>query len=116
MRAGAGQERMRSDLAVEFCGPAARNGTATIRTIALRGDAIVRNAIAAALDHCLGATGATRVFPLAYHAGKIAGIDVAQAGLAADLDGAEQVFGSRVARAGHFVIAMERCDVPRNIS
>ncbi len=38
------------------------------------------------------------VFPIADHAGKIAGVDVAQAGLVADFDGAQQVFGVGIAR------------------
>src|SRR5580658_1859214 len=61
------------------------------------------------------AVGASRVFPFADHAGEIAGVDVAKSGLAADFDGAQQVFGVGVARIGHLIVAVEGGDVPGNV-
>ncbi len=63
------------------------------------------------------ALGAARVFPLFDHAGEIAGVDVTEAGVAADLDRAQEIFDGRVALiiALHFVIGVEGGDVPRDV-
>ena len=57
------------------------------------------------------------VFPAADLAGKVSGVDVAEAGLAADFDGLQQI--CNVGVAGdiilHFVVAVEGGHVPRNV-
>jgi hypothetical protein len=42
-----------------------------------------------AFDQNFVTLGAARAFPLAYPSGKIAGVDVTEAGFAADFDGAQ---------------------------
>jgi len=103
------------DLAFEAGGPAAGDCSCTLRAAAVLGKEIVLDQVAVALDQRFVTSWAARVFPLANHAGKVAGVDVAKAGLAADFDGAEQIFRVRVTRAGHFVIAMKSGDVPGNV-
>ena len=73
--------------------------------------------VAVAFDQSFAAVRAARVFPLGDLAGEIAGIDVAEAGLAADFDGAEKVVRGGVARdiVLHFVVAVKGGDVPGNV-
>ena len=104
-------------MAFETRGPAAGDRGGTVRTVAIGGEAIILDQIAVALDQSFMALRAARVFPLADHAGKIAGVDVAEARLAADFDGLQQIFDSGVAGdiVLHFVIAVKGGDVPRDI-
>src|SRR5580698_11504456 len=87
------KERMGGDLTLEAGGPAAGDWGCAVGTVAVLGQAIVFDQVAVAFDQGFIAVGASRVFPFADHAGEIAGVDVAKSGLAADFDGAQQVFG-----------------------
>jgi hypothetical protein len=68
-----------------------------------------------ALDQNLPASDALCVFETLDHARQIAGIDVAQAGVAADFRGADQIFRLRVRGIVHFVVFVERGDMPGNL-
>src|SRR5271167_1589862 len=107
------QERVRGDLAVELCRPAAGNRRGTGWTTAVRGQAVIFDQVAAAPDQRLAALRAARVLPISDHAGKIASVDIAQARPLADLRGSQQVFGVRIARdiVLHFVVAVKCGDV-----
>jgi hypothetical protein len=106
-----------SDLAVEAWGPAAGDCGGAVGATAVGGEAVIFDEIALALDQSLAALRTARVLPIADHARKIAGVDVAQAGLAADIDGAQEVVGGGVARdiVLHFVVAVKSRDVPGNV-
>ena len=116
-RALARQERTGGDLTFEAGRPATGNRGCTLGTMTVRCKPIVFDQVAVALDQSLVALRTARVFPLADHAGKIAGIDVAKSGLAADFDGAQQVFRIRVAGdiVLHLVVAVKGGDVPGNV-
>src|ERR1700722_15455220 len=103
------QERARGDLTVEASRPASRNFRGTLGTTSLRGEAVTFDQITVALDQSFAALRAARVFPIANRARKIAGVEVAQAGVLADFDGAQQVFGIRIARdiVLHLVVAVK---------
>src|SRR5580704_319890 len=111
------QERTGGNLTLEAGGPAARDRGCAVGTGAVGSQAVLFYQVAAAFDQSCMALRAARVFPGADHAGKIASIDVAEARLAADFDGAQQVFGIRVARdiVLHFVVAVKGGDVPGNV-
>jgi len=117
MRSLARRERVGGDLTFEARGPVTGDWRCTLGAVAVGSEAVVFDQVAVALDQSFIALRAARVFPLADHAGKVAGVDVAKAGLATDFDGAEQVFDVRVARdiVLHFVVAVEGGDVPGDI-
>src|SRR5580704_12082623 len=114
-RSLARQERMGGDLACEAGGPATGNWSGTLGTVAIRGEAVIFDQVAVALDQRLLALRTARVFPRADQTGKIASIDVAKTRLAADFAGSQQVFRVRVAGIGHFVVAVKGGDMPRNV-
>src|SRR5580658_179488 len=83
------QERARSDLTVEASRPASRNFRGTVGTTSLCGEAVIFDQITVALDQSFAALRTARVFPVADPTGKVAGVEVAQAGVLADFDGAQ---------------------------
>src|SRR5882762_4751910 len=106
---------MRSNLSVEVSGPAAWKLRRATWTSAIGSKPVVFNQVTVTLDQSLAALCAAGIFPLADFTGEISGVDVAQSRLLADFDGAQQIFGTGVAWAGHLVVAVERGDVPGNI-
>src|SRR5258706_12283978 len=79
--------------------PNAREQRVAIGAEAVGGYAIARDHETVALDHGGSAVMTAGVFALAYAAGQVAGIDVAQAGGLAVLDDPHEVFGGGVGRA-----------------
>lgn len=57
------------------------------------------------------------VFPAADLAGEVSGVDVAEAGLAADLDGLKKIVWARVSCdiVLHFIVAVKSGNVPGNV-
>ena len=110
-------ERVRGDLAVEFGGPAAGDLCGAAWAAAFGSEAVVFDQVSVAADQSFIAMRAARVFAIADPAGQISGIDVAQAGFAADFGGAQQVFrrGVALAFALHFVVAVKCGDVPGDV-
>ena len=84
-------ERAVGDLAVEVRGPAARDLGGAARATAVGCEAVVLNEISVAADQSLAALRATRIFPRADPAGKIAGINVTQARRLTDVGGSARV-------------------------
>src|SRR5205809_2373012 len=78
-RAAMRRERMVGDLALEFWCPPARNGRVARRAVSLRGEPIVLDEVAVALDQHFAAIVAAGVFEIADHARQVSGIDVTQA-------------------------------------
>ncbi len=111
------RERPGGDLTVELCGPPAGNLAGTTGAAAFGSQAVVLNEISVAADQRLTALRTTGVFPMADHAGKIAGIDVTQSGGKADFGGAQQIFGSGVAVTIplHLVVGVKCGHVPWNV-
>src|SRR5688572_21576116 len=84
-----------------------------IRTISIRLHAVLLHEEAEPLDDRRVAVVTTRVFPLADLARQIAGIEVFQAGLLAELDDLHEIFDGRLTVAvGHLVVRVERRHVP----
>src|SRR5579871_148750 len=111
-----GEERTIGELAVKLGGPAAGNLGGAARTGTLGGEAVILNEITVAADQRFPALRAARIFQRADHAGKIAGIDVAQSRGTSDLCGAEQIPGRSIALVIHLVIGMKCGHMPRNIN
>src|SRR5208282_841900 len=105
---------MGGDLAVELGRPAAGDLGVASGATAFGRQAVIFDVVAVAGDDGLVATRAARVFPRADLAGKVAGIDVTETGLAAELRTLQQVFDVGVALVFslHFVVAVEGGDVP----
>src|SRR5277367_2942438 len=103
------------NLAFEFCRPAAGDFVLAFRAMAFGAQTVVLDQVAIALDQSVAAHGAASVFPRAYLAREIAGVDVAEAGLAADFSGMEQIFGTRISWTGHLVVAVECGYMPGNV-
>ena len=81
------------------------------------GQAVVFDEISVAGDEGFAALRAASIFPVTDHAGKIAGIDIAQSGGLTDFRSLEEIFGRGVALAIalHFVVCVERGNVPRDV-
>lgn len=73
--------------------------------------------ISVAGDERFAALRAAGVFPVADHAGKVAGIDVTQSCGLTDLRSLDEIVGRGVALAIalHFVVCVERSNVPGNV-
>ncbi len=108
-------ERAVGDLAIECAGPAAGHLVVHIGAAAFGSQAIVGDKVSVTADQRLVALGAARVFPLFDHAGEIASVDVTEAGVAADLDRAQEIFDGRVSLILHFVIGVKGSDVPGDV-
>lgn len=106
---------MERNLAFEAWWPSAGNFGGAFRAAAFGGQAIVFYQVAVALYQSFVALRAAGIFPFADFAGKVSSVDVAEAGLAADFYGSEQIFRSGIARVGHLVVTVEGGDVPGNV-
>ena len=110
------QERDGGALAVEAGAPAARE--CGVRSAGRRRpavSAVVLNQVAVARDQALAAGVAGGVLEVADAPGQVAGVDVAQARVAADRGRALQHRRRGVRRIGHPVVLVERGDVPRDV-
>ena len=103
-------------LLAEWWTPPAGDGCAAAGTLAGGGETVAEHLKAAAGDQRLAARRAAGVFESAGGAGKIAGVNIAEAGGRADFRGPEQRFTRRLRGAGHFEIRMEGRNVPGNIA
>ena len=71
--------------------PEAGNGVAAIRTLTLRGEAIVLHRVAEAFDQDGVTLGAMRVLPITHRAWRVAGIDKTETRRRANLRGPHQL-------------------------
>ena len=96
--------------------PPSRNRRLAGRTRPAGGDAVVPHDISPARHDRLAAGGAVRVFERADPARQVAGVDVAQAGRAADRGGAASACPRSCSAAlAHLVVRVKRRDVPRDV-
>ena len=110
-------ERAVGDLALELGGPAARDLVGAAGATAFGSQAVVGDEVSVTADQSCVALGAARILPLFDHAWEIASVDVTEAGIAADLNRAQEIFDGRVALiiTLHFVVGVEGGDVPRDV-
>src|SRR5687768_16557803 len=89
--------------------PDARERLGAVWAQAVGADTVLEDEEAHPLDHHFAAVVAARVLEVPHPTGQIAGIEVSQARLPADLDDLEQVVGLGLAVAvGHLVVGVER--------
>src|SRR5215469_3177321 len=103
------------DLTAELLGPAAGYRSTAIGTGTLGSQAIVLDEVAVAFNHHATTARAVSIFPLSYTSGKIPGVDIAKARIPAQFRRMQQILRGCVFRILHFVVFMERRDVPGNI-
>src|SRR5215469_12256850 len=106
---------MGGELSTEPWGPATRDCGRASGALPFRRDVVPADLVAEALDERLPTVGAARVFEAADSAGQVPRVDVAKPRTAADGDGSLQVVGTRVALIRHFVVSMERRDMPGDV-
>src|SRR5215472_7151120 len=103
------------DLTAELVGPAAGYGSTAIGAGTLGSQAIVLDEVAITFNHHPTTGGAVSIFPLSYAPGKISSVDVMEARILPNFRRFEQILRGCVFRIVHFVVFVERRDVPRNI-
>ena len=82
--------------------------------MAVGGEAIVFDEVAAALNESIATVVAARVFVFPDHARQIAGVNKAQSRLLPDFDGAQQVARLRVFGIFHIVVFVKCSYMPGN--
>src|SRR5215469_10824609 len=104
-----------SDLAAELLGPAAGYRSAAIGAGALGSQAIVLDEVAITFNHDAATARAVSILPLSHTTRKIPGVDITQARILPNFRPAQQILGGCVFRIVHFVVFMERGNVPGDI-